>query len=124
MAHILRETNPRALRHGVMGGAIFENAIIMDIVKTNHSVKRPWQFFYYRDNNQVEVDLILARGSEYMPIEIKLTKSPADRMVSSLSAIQKLIKARQSYLLNTREEPLTIPYGVKAMHWYRYLMEQ
>jgi len=122
VAHILRETNPRALRNGVMGGAVFENAVIMDIVKSNYSKGSPWQFFYYRDNNQVEVDLILTKGSEYIPIEIKLNKSPNDQMIKNLLTIKKLIKAKQSYLLNMREESLTMTDDIKAMHWYEYVI--
>jgi len=61
------------------GGAIFENTVIMDLVKANYGKGSPWQFFYYRDNNQVEVDLILLRGSEHQLLEIKLSRSPNDQ---------------------------------------------
>ena len=120
VAHILRESNPRALRNGVMGGVIFENAVIMDLVKANYGKGSPWQFFYYRDNNQVEVDLILLRGSEYIPIEIKLSRSPSEQMTGGLRSVKKLIKAEQSYLLNSRKESVTMSDGIKAVHWYHF----
>jgi predicted AAA+ superfamily ATPase len=124
VAHILRESNPRALRNGVMGGVIFENAVIMDLVKANYGKGSPWQFFYYRDNNQVEVDLILLRGSEHIPIEIKLSRSPNDQMIAGLRSVKKLIKAEQSYLLSSRKESVTMSDGVKAVHWYHYVRDE
>jgi uncharacterized protein len=121
VAHILRESNPRALRQGIMGGPIFENMVIMDLVKTNSGSGSPWQFFYYRDNNHVEVDLILARGSECIPIEIKLSRTPTDRMISGLNSIGKVLKAKRAFLLDMRKDPLTIPGGVKAVHWHDFV---
>lgn len=123
VAHILRESNPRALRNGVMGGAIFENAVIMDLVKANYSKGSPWQFFFYRDNNQVEVDLILVRGNEHNTIDIKLSRSPSDQMVAGLRGVKKLIKAERSYLLSSRQESITMSDGTKAIHWYQYVRD-
>jgi predicted AAA+ superfamily ATPase len=124
VAHILRESNPRALRNGVMGGPIFENAVIMDLVKANYGKGSPCQFFYFRDNNHVEVDLILVRGSEHIPIEIKLSRSPNDRMIAGLRSVKRLIKAEQSFLLCSRNEVLTMADGVKAMHWYPFVQDE
>ena len=116
-AHILRESNPRALRNGTMGGPIFENAVIMDLVKTNVSKGLPWQFHYFRDNNNVEVDLILVRGSEHIPIEIKLSRTPTDQMISNLRTIKKLIGAEHAFLLISRADQVTMAGGIRAMHW-------
>jgi predicted AAA+ superfamily ATPase len=124
VAHILREANPRSLRNGIMGGAIFENAVVMDIVKENYSKGSPWQLYFYRDNNNVEVDLILVRGSEHIPLEIKLSRTPTDQMIVGLRTIKKLLKAEQSYLLNSRANSVTMADGIKAVHWYQYVRDR
>ena len=124
IAYILREANPLALRNGIMGGTIFENAVIMDIMKTNLANGSSWQLYYYRDNNNVEVDLILVRGSEHIPIEIKLSRSPNDQMIAGLRTIKKLLKAERSYLLSSRKEPITMADGIEAVHWYQYVRER
>ena len=124
IAYILREANPRALRNGVMGGTIFENAVVMDIMKTNIANGSSWQLYYYRDNNDVEVDLILVRGSEHIPIEIKLSRSPNDRMIVGLRTIKKLLNAERTYLLNSRKIPITLADGIEAIHWYQYVREK
>jgi len=124
IAHILREANPRALRSGVMGGAIFENAVIMDLVKGNYGNGSPWQFFFYRDNNNVEADLILVRGSEHLPVEIKLSRTPTEQMIAGLKSVKKLIKAEQAYLLSSRTESVSMADGIKAVHWYQFVRDQ
>lgn len=121
IAHILRESNPRALRNGIMGGAIFENAVVMDLVKANYGKGSPWQFYFYRDNNNVEVDLILVRGSKHISLEIKLSRTPNDQMIAGLRSINKLVKAEHSYLLSSRKESVTMADGIKAVHWYQYV---
>jgi predicted AAA+ superfamily ATPase len=122
VAHILREANPRALRQGVMGGFLFENMVIMDLLKNNFAYGNPFQFFYYRDNNQVEVDLILERGNELIPIEIKLTRSPTSQMVSGIRSLNRKM-LRRSFLITTREETVTMAERVVSQHWYKFLRE-
>jgi predicted AAA+ superfamily ATPase len=124
VAHILREANPRALRNGVMGGALFENAVIMDLIKTNLSSVSPWQFFFYRDNNNVEVDVLLVRGSQHIPIEIKLSRTPTDQMITGLKTVRKLIQSETSYLLSSRKDSITMAEGIKSMHWYQFVREK
>jgi hypothetical protein len=123
IAHILRESNPRALRNGIMGGAIFENAVVMDFVKANYGKGSPWQFYFYRDNNNVEVDLILVRGSKHIPLEIKLSRTPNDQMIAGLRSIKQLVKAEHSYLLSSRMESVTMADGIKAVHWYQFVRD-
>lgn len=121
VAHILRESNPRALRQGVMGGVLFENAVVMDLVKANFAKGSPWQFYFYRDNNNVEVDVILVRGTESIPIEIKLSRSPNEQMVTSLRSVGKILQSERSYLLSSRKEPLTMSEGIRSVYWYGFV---
>jgi predicted AAA+ superfamily ATPase len=124
IAHILRESNPRALRNGVMGGSIFENAVVMDLVKGNFGAGSPWQFYFYRDNNGVEVDMILVRGSEHILLKIKLSRTPTDHMITGLQSVKELVKAEQAYLLCSRPDSVTMADRVKAVNWYEYVRDR
>lgn len=123
VTHILRESNPRALRHGVMGGYLFENMVIMDLLKNNFAYGNPFQFYFYRDNNQAEVDLILERGGKLTPVEIKLTRSPTTQMVSGIRSLSKMMRVQQAFLVTTREQSLSLAEGIVAKHWYAFLRE-
>jgi len=121
VAHILRESNPRALRQGVMGGYLFENMVIMDLLKNNFAYGNPFQLYFYRDNNQVEVDLLLEQGGKLIPIEIKLTRSPTTNMISGIRSIANMMPVRKAYLVTTRQEVLTLEKNTVSMHWYQFL---
>jgi uncharacterized protein len=123
VAHILGESNPRALRNGVMGGPIFENMVIMDIVKRNVGLGSPWQAFFFRDNNRVEVDLILVRGHQHIPVEIKLTRTPTDHMIAGLRKLQELLKSETGYLLTSRSGSMTLANGIRGVHWYDFVCD-
>jgi predicted AAA+ superfamily ATPase len=123
VTHILRESNPRALRHGLMGGYLFENMVIMDLLKNNFAYGNPFQFYFYRDNNQMEVDLILERGGKLTPVEIKLTRSPTTQMVSGIRSLSNLMRVQRAFLVTTRNQTLSIAEGIVSKHWYAFLRE-
>jgi predicted AAA+ superfamily ATPase len=123
VTHQLRESNPRALRHGVMGGYLFENMVIMDLLKNNFAYGSPFQFYFYRDNNQVEVDLILERGGKIIPIEIKLTRSPTTQMASGIRSLSNLMRVQQAYLITSRDQTLSLAEATVSKHWYAFLHE-
>ena len=43
----------------------------MDGIKNNLNFQTGNQYFYWRDNNEVEIDLIQYNGNSALPIEIK-----------------------------------------------------
>lgn len=52
-------------------GALFENFIISEILKTNTYAKFGYKLNYWRTKQSAEVDLVLSRKDELMAIEIK-----------------------------------------------------
>jgi len=123
VAHILRETHPRALRQGVMGGFLFENMVILDLVKNNFAHGNPFQLYFYRDNNQFEVDLLMERGGKTIPIEIKLTRSPTKQMVTGIRSLSNLVTLQPGFLLTTRDQTLSLGERVSCRYWYEFLCD-
>lgn len=72
-------------------------------------------------NNQVGVDLVLERGGEVIPIEIKLTRSPTAQMAPSIRSFSQPMRVQKSLLVPTREESLTLAEGIASKHWYKFL---
>lgn len=62
---------PNELRNSHFRGALFESHVVMEIVKHLNAVGSPADVYFWRDNKGVEVDLILERGEQLLPIEIK-----------------------------------------------------
>jgi len=56
-------------------GAIMENWVAMEIIKSQSNNHRPNNLFFWRDNKGVEIDFIVERGEKLYPIEVKAGKT-------------------------------------------------
>ncbi len=56
-------------------GMLFENMVVMDLIKNQANQSQEPHVYYYRDNNQNEVDIIFEYGGGLMPIEIKSSET-------------------------------------------------
>lgn len=66
------------LEKSAYSGAIFETYIVGEIIKsfTNHGKDARKHLYYYRDNNQKEIDLLINYNNVIYPIEIKKSANP------------------------------------------------
>lgn len=66
-----------SLEAGAMSGAILETYLFAEILKSYwHNGKEP-HFYYYRDKDQNEIDLVLETGDTLYPVEFKKTGTPS-----------------------------------------------
>jgi predicted AAA+ superfamily ATPase len=66
--------NAKVLQNGVMSGAMFETFVIGEIIKSwanSNGVTPNKYFYYYRDKDGNEIDLVIKRNGILYPIEIK-----------------------------------------------------
>jgi predicted AAA+ superfamily ATPase len=68
---LLGLTTPDHVENHPLRGALFENAIINEVLKFDLHRNRAAELFFYRDSNGNEVDLLYQRGQILIPIEIK-----------------------------------------------------
>ena len=78
-------------------GALFEAYCISEIIKNGEDVNH---VKYYRTKMGSEVDIILDRVSEVLPIECKYTKSLGSQDVTGLKTFMKNYKIDKGYLVN------------------------
>jgi len=62
---------PEQIHRDPLFGALFENMIVIDRLKSRHNAALPVECYFYRDNIGNEVDLIEPRGPKVHAIEIK-----------------------------------------------------
>ena len=73
-------------------GAIFETFVISEILKSwVHNAKRP-SFYFYRDFEKSEVDLLIHDSGVYYPIEIKSSVTVSSKKLTGLEAFKKNVK--------------------------------
>ncbi len=82
------KTKDQVFRDPLRGG-LFENFIILEIFKffLNSGV-RP-ELFFYRDSNNVEVDLLIRSGKSLLPVEIKSSSTFSQKFIESINTFKK-----------------------------------
>ncbi len=66
------------LENGAMDGAYLETYVISEIVKSYYNSGKMINFYYYRDFDQKEIDLLFVEGDKIYPVEIKKNFYPSN----------------------------------------------
>jgi predicted AAA+ superfamily ATPase len=89
-AYLTAWASPETLEAGAMSGPILESWIVAELLKSYwHNGRRP-PFYYYRDKDQREVDLLLLQDGIIYPLEIKKSASPSREDVRHFGALARL----------------------------------
>ncbi len=89
-AYLTEWASPETLEAGAMSGAILETWVITELLKGYwHSGRRP-PFYFYRDKDRREIDLLLIQDGFAYPLEIKKTASPGREDVRHFGALERL----------------------------------
>lgn len=72
-----------------MRGAIFENYVVMEVVKLRLNQGREGGVYFYRDSNQNEVDILLKQEGELTAIEVKSSMTYSASFEKSLKKIDQ-----------------------------------
>lgn len=74
--YLARLGDPANLSLSYFAGAFFETYCVNEIIKGFKNNNRKAEFYYYRDNHQNEIDLVILENGILYPIEIKQTMNP------------------------------------------------
>jgi predicted AAA+ superfamily ATPase len=89
VAHLTKYSSPEILMNGAINGAILENYVVSEIIKTYTNNGLDYYAHYYRDIDNKEVDIVLESDGELHPIEIKKTASPPTELTSAFKVLDK-----------------------------------
>jgi uncharacterized protein len=79
--------NENTLKESDFKGALFENLIINEYVKQNLHQNLYHDFYYWRDSNGHEVDLLVSNQTAYDAIEIKATQTILPKLFEGLDLL-------------------------------------
>jgi predicted AAA+ superfamily ATPase len=87
-------------------GQLFENLVVIELMKTYLNQGRKPPLYYYRDSQQHEVDVLIKRGHELIPIEIKSAQTFTKDFTRNLQYFNKLANQRAApgYVIYTGDE--------------------
>jgi predicted AAA+ superfamily ATPase len=82
-------STPETLEAGAMSGAILETFILTELLKSYwHNGKRA-PFYYYRDKDKQEIDLLIIQDNIIYPLEFKKTAKVDKNIIKPFSALTK-----------------------------------
>lgn len=94
VAYLTKYTSPEILANGALAGHILENYVVMEIIKSYKNAARDCLFWYYRDKDNKEVDMILESDGMLHPIEIKRSVNPGTELVGAFSVLDRATTPR------------------------------
>jgi len=102
---------------GPMGGAIFENLVVAELLKLyTHRGEEP-ALYYWRTAAGSEVDIVIETQDGLIPLEIKLSETPRLEMARGIANFQKDFgdKAGQGYVIHPGKMILPLGKGIATL---------
>lgn len=104
-------------------GNLFENMIILELIKHQYNHLNDPNIYFYRDSNGNEVDVLLQHHDKLIPIEIKSTTTFNKALLKGLNFFHDLVNERApfSFLVygGTEEHKIGNTYLLNYKHIHR-----
>lgn len=108
-AYLTAWASPETLEAGAMSGAFLETWIVVELLKSYWHAGRQPPFYYYRDKDQREIDLLLIQDGVAYPLEIKKTASPSRDDVRHFAMLERLgLRIGPGGVICLAEQPLPL----------------
>lgn len=95
VCYLTKWSDAETLVNGAMNGAVLENYVVAEIMKTYlNSGKEPYMY-YYRDKDAKEIDIVIEHDGVLNPIEIKKTSNPGSELVKVFDLLDRSSTPRE-----------------------------
>ncbi|MCX7342939.1 MAG: ATP-binding protein [Proteobacteria bacterium] len=109
-SYLTKWSSPESLEAGAMSGSIIETYMLTEILKSYWHNGKAAHFYFYRDRDQKEVDLLIEQDGCLYPVEFKKSASPsinATKNFKTLEKLEKLIGPGAVICLKEKDVPLS-----------------
>ena len=89
VAYLTRYSSAEILANGAINGAILENFVVSELLKSYHNNAKECLLWYYRDNNSNEIDMVIESDGCLHPMEIKRSVNPGSELISAFNLLNK-----------------------------------
>jgi len=113
LAYLTQWRDPVTALSGPMAGALFENWVVVELIKSYWHRAQEAPFYFYRTRDGLEVDLFCVEADKIFAAEIKMSTTPKTNIFRAIqdSKIDKTIKER--WLFSQVES--SIPFDTKTV---------
>ncbi len=104
VSYLLGIENPDQVSSHPLLGQLFENMVVVDAIKTRLNKGEDHNIFFYKDNNQNEVDIIYKSKNSLIPIEIKSAMTFNDHLLDGIRYFQRTVpNITKAYMIYSGE---------------------
>ena len=89
VAYLTKYSSPEILANGAMNGAILENYVVAELLKTYHNDAKECLLWSYRDSNSNEIDMVIESDRMLHPLEIKRSVNPGSELLGAFDVLNK-----------------------------------
>ncbi len=89
VAYLTKYSSPEILASGAINGAILENYVVSELLKTYHNQAKECLIWYYRDKESREIDILLENDGVLNPIEIKRSVNPGNERIRAFEILDQ-----------------------------------
>lgn len=89
VAYLTRYSSPDILANGALNGAILENYVVAEVLKTYHNNAKECLLWYYRDKEMHEIDMIIESDGMLHPLEVKRSVDPGRGLTGTFDILSK-----------------------------------
>lgn len=89
VAYLTRYSSPEILANGAINGAILENFVVSELLKSYHNNAKECLLWYYRDSNSNEIDMVIESDGMLHPLEIKRSVNPGSELINAFNLLDK-----------------------------------
>lgn len=89
VCYLTKWSSAETLESGAMNGAILENYVVAEIIKSYLNCGKEPYLYYYRDKDSKEIDIVLEHDGVLNPIEIKKTANPGIELIKVFNLLDK-----------------------------------
>lgn len=89
VAYLTRYSSAEILANGAINGAILENFVVAELLKSYNNNAKECLLWYYRDKSSNEIDMVIESDGKLHPLEIKRSVNPGSELISAFSLLDK-----------------------------------
>jgi hypothetical protein len=115
-AYLTGWDSPKTLEAGALSGAILETYAFTEILKSYWHNGKEANIYFYRDNDQKEIDFVIEANGRLYPVEVKKTATPSLADINNFNVLKGLKKEiGEGAVLCFRQEILPLSRDVTAV---------
>ncbi len=89
VAWLTKYSSPEILANGAINGAILENYVVSELLKTYQNNAKECLLWYYRDKEMHEIDMIIESDGMLHPLEVKRSVNPGNELIGAFDILNK-----------------------------------